>query len=583
MAQNEIVDKILDSVDIVDVISTKINVKRTGRNYKANCPFHNEKTPSFVVSPDKQIFHCFGCGVGGNVISFLMKYENISFMETLELLAEKTGIQLPKSKTSPKENKILDVYFAINKAAKELYQAFINTPQAMVTRRYLTDRDVNEESIKHFQLGYSQNSWDELLNFFTCKKIQSHVLEKLGLIISRKENSGFYDRFRNRLVFPIFDIRNRVIGFGARALNDENPKYINSPDTPVYQKGRHFYGLNFTKDHIKKMNYAIVVEGYMDLIIPYQFGIKNLVATCGTALTPQQIKLLKRYTNTVVVLFDSDTAGEEASLRGMDLLISMEMNVRVATLPKGYDPDTFVREKGAVAFDSQIKASKDLFDYKLDLLNNRYDKSKVKGKAAIATLMLPTIARIPNEILKSSYLKKLSDILAIDIEALKKEILKVKRDYSHKVEVNEPKRVNRRAKKAELYLLSIIFNDIDLLTFFNDQLGVEYISDEGLRAIFEKLQTLYEQGKEIKVSKLFSHFSDERTMALISASVAAYETIVDKEKTLSDCIKDIKKKKTEEDMHFLKEQVNIAHQNNDMNKSKELMQKYNELLTQIRK
>ncbi|MDD4202485.1 MAG: DNA primase [Candidatus Omnitrophica bacterium] len=582
MIPNEIIDKLLDSTDIVEVISSRVKLKKTGRNFKGNCPFHNEKTPSFVVSPDKQIFHCFGCGEGGNAISFLTKYEKLSFMEAVEMLAEIADIKIPALKgSSGKNNELFDKFYAINKAAKDFYCAYLNTDRGSLTMKYLQDRGVSKETIETFCLGYAPNMWDGLINFFKEKKVQESLLETVGLVLPRKEEKGFYDRFRNRLVFPIFDGNDRVIGFGARALNDTTPKYINSPETPIYTKGNHVYGFNLTKKFIKEKGYAVIVEGYMDLIMPYQYGLRNFVATLGTALTYDQIKLLKRHTNTAVVVYDSDSAGEEASLRGMDLLIEMDMNVRIAPLPKGYDPDTFVKEFGKEAFEDILQRSKDLFDYKIDMLMKRYNKDSVKGKTAIATLMLPTLARIKNEILKSSYLNKLAQIMEVDIDAIKKELAKIKTDYSHKVELKQDDLVNkpkRQTRKAELLILSMLLYDVDLLTFLEKEIDLDDLQDQDIRHVIDSIKDMYNRKIKIEPAKMIMYFENERQKAVISAAVGFFETIVDREKTFSDCIKDINRYKLEQDKKKVKEQMQKAHVNNDTEKSKELMIAYNELL-----
>lgn len=582
MLPNELVDKVLDQTDIVEVISSRIPLKKTGRNFKANCPFHSEKTPSFVVSPDKQIFHCFGCGEGGNAVSFLMKYEKLDFREVMKLLADKAGIKLPDLRPADGERSsgIGDKLFAVNEAAKNFYKAYLYSAEGKMFHRYLKERGLTDDVIKVFQLGSAPNMWDGLISHFSKKNTGIDLLEKAGLVLAREQGKGHYDRFRNRCVFPIFDIRQKVIGFGARGLDpNAQPKYINSPETPIYNKGRNLYGLNFSKGYIKEQDYAVIVEGYFDLIVPFQYGVKNIVATLGTALTPDQVKLLKRFSQTAVVVFDSDKAGEEASLRGLDLLVSMDMNVRIATLPKGSDPDSYVRKNGKDAFLGIVKASKDLFDYKMALLMAKFNKEGVRGRAAIATLMLPTIARIPNEILKAAFLKKLSGMLSIDEAALRAELKKVKKDYSYTVDWDESgKGKKRKVNTAELMLLSIVLENPDDLKAIEKDMNIGQFTEANIRNIMLKVKELNEGAHEVAPSKLIAYFDEEDVRTIISEAVGIYESISDKDKVLSDCIKKINKDHSKEEEDRLRNEIRFAQNANDAKKTDDLMYRLNELI-----
>lgn len=577
---NDIVDNVVDKTDIVEVISAKIPLKKTGRNYKAVCPFHGEKTPSFVVSPDKQIFHCFGCGIGGNVITFLIRYDKLTFREALKILADKANIKLPEMRSSSSvPNSLFDKLYELNERAKEFYKLYLFGSNGKQSLKYLKERGLTEDSIRLFQLGYAPNLWEGLLSYLKPKDINNtQLVEKAGLILSREHNKGYYDRFRNRIIFPIFDVRNKIIGFGARALDNSQPKYINSPETPIYNKGRNLYGLNFSKGHIREKDYAIIVEGYLDLIIPFQNGVKNIVATLGTALTSDQIRLLKRSSKTVVIVFDSDKAGEEASLRGLDILISLDMNVRIATLPKGYDPDTFVRNHGASAFEQLIKSSKDLFDYKMGLLMKRFNKDGVRGRAAIATLMLPTIARIPSDILKASFLKKLSDMLSLDESALKTELQKVKKDYSYSVSLEEPNIKKKKMRYAELLLLSIILDDPEAIAVVDEEIGVAQFREDKIKDIIGAVKDKCKKGKHMTPSRLITHFDDEESKNIISKAVGMIDTMTDKQKVLFDCMNRIREDNFKEALSKLREEIGFAQSSKDYDKVKSLVSEYNTLL-----
>ncbi|PIW67988.1 MAG: DNA primase, partial [Candidatus Omnitrophica bacterium CG12_big_fil_rev_8_21_14_0_65_42_8] len=349
-----VLNEIQDKCDIVEIISDYIPLKPIGRNFKACCPFHHEKTPSFIVSPDKQIYHCFGCNSGGNVFNFLKEYEKIDFIDAVKMLAEKTGVKLPEYKTRDDQDaSIVSAVYTVNDIAANYYSSFLVgdglKPSPTLPECYIAKRGLDGPIVKKFRIGYADPSWRGLIDYLTGRGIRQDIILKAGLIIRGKENS-YYDLFRNRIIFPIFDARNRIIGFGARAMDDSVPKYINSPETVVYKKGQHLYGLNFAKAGIKEKNYAIITEGYLDVITCHQYGVDNAIASLGTALTTEQIRLLKRYTHNVVMLYDADQAGEMASLRGLDLFLEEDINVKIATLEKGHDPDSFLRKFGKENF-----------------------------------------------------------------------------------------------------------------------------------------------------------------------------------------------------------------------------------------
>ncbi|MBU1999306.1 MAG: DNA primase, partial [Candidatus Omnitrophica bacterium] len=330
-------DGILNATDIVELISGYIPLKRAGRNFRANCPFHHEKTPSFMVSQDKQIYHCFGCGTGGNAFNFLMQYEKMEFLEAVNTLAQKACIVIPRKDTARADGLHATLY-KINELAAEFYANNLQSPSGSYAKNYLLNRGLTDETIKLFKLGIASDRWNDLINNLRAKNISLGLLEKAGLILS-KEKGGYYDRFRKRVIFPVWDVKSRAVAFGARVTDDTLPKYINSPETPIYIKGKNLYGLNFSKNEIRDKDCAIIVEGYLDFIIPYQHGLCNIVASLGTALTSDQIRLIKRYTNNIIMLYDGDTAGQMATLRTWDIFFEEGMNVRVASLPEQLDPD----------------------------------------------------------------------------------------------------------------------------------------------------------------------------------------------------------------------------------------------------
>ncbi|MCX5686156.1 MAG: DNA primase [Candidatus Omnitrophica bacterium] len=574
---DNIIDKIQEKSDIVEIISAYIPLKKVGRNYKTTCPFHHEKTPSFIVSPDKQIYHCFGCGAGGNVFSFLMKYENLQFPEVIEMLAKKTGVVLPRGAgRKDEENSFTSQLYKINELACQFFQSCLANNKT--ARDYLTSRGIGDEAAHTFKIGYAPDQWEGLLNFFKTRSATSQVLEKAGLVISN-DKGGHYDRFRNRVIFPITDLKNRTLGFGARVLDSSLPKYINSPETAIYSKGRNLYGLDVSCAAIKKEGYALVVEGYLDFIIPYQAGIKNIIATLGTALTVDQITLLKRFANTVIMVYDPDEAGEAASLRNLDLCISEDVNVYIAELPAGLDPDGYIRKFGADDFLKLVKSSKNLFDYKIDKLTKRFSINTSNGKTAIAGEMLPTLSRINNAVLKSTLIKKLSDRLSVDEEALKIELKKVKTGYSERRYVPDTAEARIDKNSAELIVLALLLEGGSLAGKAFAEIAPDEFRNSSVRELVKLIFTLNKDNRQISPARLISQTSGSAEAAnLISEAVGILEIVKDKDKTMADCISRIKKDNLRERLNMLQEAIRAAHNQKDEDRMKALVSEYNDLV-----
>ncbi len=577
---DQILDEIQNKVNIVEVISAYVPLKKAGRNYKGLCPFHHEKTPSFMVSQDKQIYHCFGCGAGGNAFSFLMRQERLEFPEAVRLLAEKAGIRLPSSSYGDKASSSLaNKIYEVNELACSFYQA--NLAGDKDASGYLNSRGIGQEAVKSFRLGIAPKAWDGLLNFLKAKGVSLEIIEKAGLIIP-SDRGGHYDRFRERVTFPIFDLRSRILGFGARVMDSSLPKYVNSPETVVYSKGQNLYGFNFSKEDIKKANYAIVVEGYMDFILPFQAGVRNIVATLGTALTGDQARLLKRFAKTCVIVYDPDEAGESASLRNLDIFIKEGLGVYIAALKKGYDPDSFVRNFGVEGFREVIKEAKNLFDYKLELLSQRFNPNDIHGKVEIAQEMLPTIAKIDNAILQSSLIKRLGQALSIDEDSLRVELKKVKTDYSHRPSKAQTPR-NEKGKetgKAEKMLLGMMLEDRDFIKRSIDIIKPEEFRDDAMREIIKVLFSYDPEAKMASVaSSLLSHFKDNEDVCQIVLEAASLnEAISDSNKVFVDCVETIKKGNIRLQLAALQDAIRKAHASKDDKALKELLSKYNSLV-----
>jgi len=427
-----LIDQIRQSNNIVEVISGYLPLKKTGSNFKALCPFHQEKTPSFLVSPQKEIFHCFGCGEGGNVFNFLMKHEKISFIEAVERLAERAGISLPKDRADREEASRISQerksLFEINRHAADFFHRCLkSSPSAQTAREYLKKRGLKEEIIDKFGLGYAPGSGKGLLEAAVNKGYSKELLKKAGLITFSEKRNDYRDLFYDRVIFPISDVQSRIIAFGGRVLGERLPKYLNSPESGVFYKGKTLYALNLAKESIQKKNQVIVLEGYTDILTCHQFGIENSVATLGTALTGDHVSIISRYAEEVVIIYDADTAGVKATLRGLDLLIGSGLKVKVVALPQGTDPDDFLRSQGAEKFKREISRSLSLVDYRIKLVSQNTDLSNSEGKVAVVEEVLPTIARIKNLVEQKEEIKKLSRLISVDEETLLLELGRINR------------------------------------------------------------------------------------------------------------------------------------------------------------
>ncbi len=579
MIPQEIIDRILDRVDIVEVISGFVPLKKTGRNFKACCPFHNEKTPSFVVSPDKQIFHCFGCGAGGNAIGFVMKYENMDFPESVKMLAAKAGVELPVYEKRSKETvSLAGQLYEVNKIAASFFQNNLHSEKGRRALEYLKKRGLDSSSISKFRIGYALDEWESLREYCTSKKIPADLLRKAGLAIPSEKGKGDYDRFRNRITFPIFNERDHIVGFGARVMDDSLPKYINSPETVIYNKSNILYGLNFSRKFAREKGYVIIAEGYLDVIIPSQHGVTNVVAASGTALTPAQVAMLKKYTDTAVMVFDADQAGEAASLRGLDVLIEKGMRVRIAALPKGDDPDSFVRKKGKEAFEGALEQAKDLFDYKLDLLVEKYGMGDI---GRIADEMLPTISRISNLVVQSSYLKKMAERLGVHEQSLRIEVKKVKPGYSYHHEdtskAGMPK--NNNLNSSESYLLGLAILDKKMYNKIKSEVGLDLFHDENVKKAMMAAGEMFKKLDEISPGKLLSRLeNDENAKRTVVAAVEKVDIEnSNKEKMLADCILSLKKENRDAKLKDLTFRLKEAQRSNNGIKIKDLLSKINKI------
>ncbi|NMB26593.1 MAG: DNA primase [Tissierellia bacterium] len=448
---DDIIEKVHDSSDLVNIVSEYLSLKKTGSNYIGLCPFHNEKTPSFTVSETKQLFHCFGCGEGGDVISFIMKIENLSFVEAVKFLADRQGIPLGESKKIDK--KIIsekEKIYRINKeAARFYYYNLINNEKPL---RYLESRNINKKVLNQFGLGYAKNSWDSIYKHLKGKGYNEEYIEKAGLIGRRKDNTGYYDKFRNRLMFPIIDTKGRIIGFGGRVLDNSMPKYVNSQDTLVFTKGNNLYGLNLVKKYSDRKR-IILVEGYMDVISLFNNGINYSVASLGTAFTQNQAKLLKRYGKEVYICYDSDKAGTNATVRVLEILTKEGVKPKVIVLPPGQDPDDFINANGLKEFEKLLDKTLNYVEYKIFINKQKYDLSDIEGKIKFTKEIAKTLGDLKSPIEKDVYIDKISEETGISKEAIQKEILG--KNYSQDRRFYKDKYINTRYRNNKNKIMPI--------------------------------------------------------------------------------------------------------------------------------
>jgi DNA primase len=492
----ELISQIRDENDIVEVISSYISLKRGGANYKGLCPFHSEKTPSFMVSPAKQIFHCFGCGEGGDVFSFLMKKENMPFPEAIRTLAERCGRRLPANEgplEDPVRQKEKKRIFEINGTALTFFLG--NRERSEGALAYLDRRGVSEAAVAQFQLGYAPDSWDALYKHLRDEGFREAEMERAGLVLPRKRGKGYYDRFRNRIIFPIVDIYDRVLGFGGRVLDESTPKYLNSPETPVFEKGSNLYGLNVAYEAIRRQDYALLVEGYMDVITAHQQGIKNALATLGTALTQGHLRRLRRYTRNLALFFDSDDAGFKAAERCFDLCVPEGMKIKVGKLAPGEDPDSFLRKSGKKGFSEKMSQAKPIMDFMIhQVMGNRVPEA-LEGKVDTVARLKPLLAVIPDPIEQELYIKEVASLVGIEPSTLQQGVRSIGSKTSRRQ--NEPKGESRSVRTEippmEGKFLGLMLSYPKLIPELRDKVDADDFTHVGLRAAVCGLMALPEE------------------------------------------------------------------------------------------
>lgn len=572
-----IINEIRERADIVEIIDSYVPLKKAGRSFKALCPFHPEKTPSFYVSPHKQIFHCFGCGEGGNVFHFLMKYLNLSFAEAVKQVAEIVGVEIPQEREYRDSGiqKILD----INKIVLEFYRKQLKSERGRRCREYLNSRGLSPDIISEFHLGYALPEWDSLFKFLITKGYNPKILIQAGLILESKESGSYYDLFRDRVIFPILDHKGKILGFGARALGSALPKYINTPETPVYKKGRTLYGINLTLEEIKKQRSAIVVEGYLDMIALYQAGIKNVVASLGTALTSEQVRFLKKYVEEAIIIFDGDQAGQIASLRGLDVILEEGLRAKAVALPPEYDPDSFVREKGKEEFLELINDCQEVFDYKLNTLIKIYGKDNLDARIKIVEEMFSSIDKTPNYLVRSEYIKRLGDKIGFDEKILWEQYnLKTRKKTPEKIAVSETLPV-KKYSSVEATLINLMLSQPSIIEELKELVSPQEFITPELQKLVEKIYNIYPDCEKLKPGNLLNILSNEEAKLLaevLSEDIECEPEVLDN--FLTDCVIRLKELRLKKYCEFLMEEIKKAQSACDDNKVDKLLRELNEVV-----
>lgn len=495
MPQLDTVQQIKARLDIVELISDYVKLKQTGANFKGLCPFHNEKTPSFMVNKDRQMWHCFGCNVGGDMFEFIQKVEGVEFVEALEILAKRAGVVIERR--NPGEgNQRLKLFEALTEAAS-FYQDQLKGTEALKAQQYVKDRQITIDSLKTFSIGYAPAEWDRLSNNLRSRFSINDLLGA-GLVIKSERGPGVYDRFRDRLMFPITDIQGRVVGFGGRVLNKDakEAKYINSPQTTVYNKSLVLYNLDRAKNFIKEQGYAVLVEGYMDVIGVWQVGVKNVVATSGTALTVDQIKLLKRYTNEIRLAFDADLAGRSAAERGIDLALAADMEVKIITIPQGKDPDECAK-KAPAELDQAIKDALPIVDHAFKTVLAEVDINSREGKKTTAAKLLTAISKLHDPVEQDFYLKKLASVLSVDEQVIRQKFTSTPQAHINKEEPADAPQTNKpdRTRLLAERLLSLLIKWPEYLVMCANQIQPEVFEDNDLQDLYKQMTVYYNESQ----------------------------------------------------------------------------------------
>ena len=575
----EVIEEVRKANNIVDVVGEYVQLKKQGRNYFGLCPFHGENTPSFSVTQEKQIFHCFGCGKGGNVVTFLMEIESFSFFEAMETLASRSGITLPttgnekRSSYSEENQRILEASEWLTKLYNHLLRY---TKDGKEGYNYFQDRSILDETIDVFQLGFAPNTKDFIVEFLEKKGFNKQLLIKAGLV-SERDDGTVTDRFQGRVIFPIRNHLGKTVAFGGRAIHDQGPKYLNSPESELFQKGRLLYNFDLAKRHIRKENEVILFEGYMDVIAAYQEGIKNVVATLGTALSESQAKLLRRYVSDVIICYDGDNAGQEASFKAAGMLRQAGCTVKVAYLKDGNDPDTFINEHGGEAFHDQvIRASDTYMTFLMRYYKKDYNLSLEADKLNYIQKVLKELSTVESSLEREYYLQELGKEFTMSLDVLKEELGTIQAKYGNQPDKTPENRYTSNTvilpkkrkllpayQNAERKILYYMMQNEWVADRVQEELGANFRVDDH-KIIVTYLYAFYEDGNSPDISKFLESINDDRLKQLISEIAMSPEVDEISEEALGDYIRMVETESSDKSViQSLKEQLKVAEQQSD--------------------
>src|SRR6185503_8466187 len=572
------IDDLKRQADIVRVIQDYVQLKKKGANWMACCPFHKEKTPSFSVSPAKEIFYCFGCHKGGSVFTFVMEIERVAFPEAIKIIADKVGMPLPKLVEDSRfeaRRQEADIVVQLNSWAMEFWQQQLeSSTEGRIARDYLQQREITEETQKAFRLGYAPDSWDALSIFLRNKGATQEHIDCSGLVAKKEDGSRSYDRFRGRLMFPVLDAQGRPIAFGGRTLKGEDAKYINSPETAAYVKGRNLFGLNLTRDEIRRQGFAVLVEGFLDLIVPYQYGVKNVVASLGTALTPDQAKLLSRFARKIVVNYDGDRAGVQAAKKAIEILLAEDFEVKVLVLPDDADPDEYIRKFGVTEYQQQRAQAQPHIQFVIESALRDRNLHRPAEKAEAVEEVLPYIRAVNSRIQKREYFDMAMDSLGIDRENVntstwRRELWQMVRD-NRNLRPTAVQSLTRRteATAAEQRLLGLLFADANLRHEALSMLREEDYEDLATAPLFKALFELERDGAEINFDNLSSKVDGDEFAATMVPMVLMNSSLhgSNEDYVAEECVSTFRLMKVEQRIEELRRELVVAEREQDFDR-----------------
>ena len=576
-------EQVRAAADIVRIVGDYVKLRKAGTRMVGLCPFHQEKTPSFSVSPTKQLFYCFGCHVGGDVFKFVMQIENLTFPEALRRVAEKVGVRITESAddaTYDANARERAALYKIHEVSARFYAAQLTaTVEGRLAKAYLADRGLSDETMARFGLGYAPSEGRTLTRHLSAAGFAIDDLKKSGLVLQDAEGDRFFDRFRRRVIFPIANDSGKVVAFGGRALGDEPAKYLNSPETPIYTKSRVLYNLDRAGAGIRKLDYAILVEGYMDCIAVASSGIENVVASCGTSLTESQLRLLARYSRRAVMNYDPDSAGVAATERSLAMLLEEGFEAKVLALPGGLDPDSFIRKQGVEPYRQRLASAPSYLDYLTERAASQHDVTRPEGKVAAANALLPYLAKVPSRLLRDELSQRVAERLHLDERLLRDELKRAASEGRKEMRAAGASEAIA-ASPAEKQLLRAFLTSEDLANDYLPRLVGEG-DCEGLpgAAIFKQLLEFHRRGEKLEISAIEDSFSPEERRLLYDCAFAAGEAV--DEKAVLACFRALRRRRIERERERLQAHIKAAERDHDQQRLAELLEAKSKLVKEL--